>query len=188
MPKAINNIDFNNISALINDDFKQVTHLQRKNSIDLSLYSPIKNIKLEAFHDTRDIILICDDTSLVLNALENILNNNISIREKYQIKKITDGSYILTNLIENELSETSKIKLVISDENMEYMNGSEAMRIIRYLQEKKKLNTKSVFISLTAFEDPAMRENITKSGFDRIYSKPMKKSDIVEIMTEYKLL
>ena len=45
-----------------------------------------------------------------------------------------------------------KIKCIFIDENMDYLNGSETIKIIRKLQNMNKINSYNI-VSITALED-----------------------------------
>ena len=64
---------------------------------------------------------------------------------------------------------------------MMYLNGSEAVRIIRKLEEDYKIPNYKI-ISVTAFDDEETRNNIVNSGINTILSKPCSKSEILKIL------
>ncbi len=68
---------------------------------------------------------------------------------------------------------SQKIKLIISDENMDYLNGSDAIRFIRKLEKVKNL-TKTKIVSLSCHEDNKIKEYIFNEGADYILTKPLK--------------
>ena len=74
-----------------------------------------------------------------------------------------------------------KIKYVFTDENMEYMNGSEATRIIRNLEKDKKIKNFYI-VSTTAFEDNYHKTRILNSGVNLIITKPCFKLEITKIL------
>jgi len=90
-----------------------------------------------------------------------------------------DGVDLIYQIIKDQTCNL--IKAVIIDENMEYVNGSEAITFIRKLQSLNKV--KNIYISsITAFEDEFNKRNIMKSGADDILSKPCKKSAVQNII------
>lgn len=97
-----------------------------------------------------------------------------------------DGIDIMEKLIKDQ-QRSSLIKCIITDENMEYINGSEAIKSIRDLERNNK--TKNVpIISLTAFEDEISRNNIMNSGSDHLLTKPCNKNELIKIFKELKLI
>ena len=81
--------------------------------------------------------------------------------------------------------EENKIKCIFIDENMEYMNGSESVRIIRKLEQFSKIK-KYFIISITALEDHESKKNILNSGVDLIIPKPCTSSDLIKIFKTIK--
>ena len=133
-------------------------------------------------------ILICDDTAMLVKSLNKMLISIPGIQENYDIVTGSDGIDIL-NLIKND-AEDKLIKLIITDENMEIMNGSEAVKIIKKLVLSGKLSSyyNLRFVSLTAFEDEYTKKQILDSGFDDIYSKPTSKETIKDFLNKHNLL
>ena len=67
---------------------------------------------------------------------------------------------------------------------MEFMKGSEAVRIIRKMEKDNKIN-KFHIVSLTAFEDDYYKNFILDSGVNSIIPKPCSKSDLTKILNNY---
>ena len=65
---------------------------------------------------------------------------------------------------------------------MEFLNGSEAVRIIRKLEYGNKIQ-KYPIVSITAFDDPETRKSIMNSGVDSILSKPCTKNELRKILS-----
>jgi len=68
---------------------------------------------------------------------------------------------------------------------MDYLNGSDAIKIIRNLEQNHKIR-KYPIISITAFDDNDIKKRILDSGFDHVLSKPCNKSVLIEILTKFK--
>ena len=124
----------------------------------------IKKISLDIH---KKVIIICDDSSIILDSLMRLFNNFPKVLHNYDIIKLTDGVFILESVV-NLQQKGFMIELVISDENMEYMNGSYARKIIGNMQERNKLSTDIKFVSLTAFEDTETREMLISCGFNKV--------------------
>eukprot|EP00340_Litonotus_pictus_P002291 CAMPEP_0170515112 /NCGR_PEP_ID=MMETSP0209-20121228/1594_1 /TAXON_ID=665100 ORGANISM="Litonotus pictus, Strain P1" /NCGR_SAMPLE_ID=MMETSP0209 /ASSEMBLY_ACC=CAM_ASM_000301 /LENGTH=402 /DNA_ID=CAMNT_0010799453 /DNA_START=2269 /DNA_END=3477 /DNA_ORIENTATION=+ len=131
-------------------------------------------------------ILVCDDSLTLVNTLFKLLNSIPQVQEKYEIVKGSDGINILHQILENQISKN--LKLVISDENMEYVNGSAALRIIRNLEEKQKMSNETFFFSLTAFEDEDTKAEIAKSGFNKVMIKPVSKVMLKKALVEFNII
>lgn len=169
-----------------------------KNISKSSIPNTVKNINPQIINnfqilsnikdDNREIIIICDDSKQILNSLENLLKSFTYIRNYYNIIKVTDGSYLLTQIYEHQFNKPDRVKLVISDENMEFLDGSEFIKIIRKLELNNKLKYFPKFVCLTAYEDLSTKERILSSGFDKILYKPANKSELKALLIEYDLI
>lgn len=132
-----------------------------------------------ANNSKRPIILVADDNHIINESNKRILMN--ICREKslnYEIVSCQDGIDILKYV--SDESSFGDIKIIITDENMEYLNGSEAIRIIRTLEDRKRA-PKKVIISLTCHEELSILKNIKESGADLIITKPLSKQKIIHI-------
>ena len=68
---------------------------------------------------------------------------------------------------------------------MDYLNGTEAVRLIRKFEENKMIHLYNI-ISITAYDDEETRNYILKSGFNSILSKPVSKSEILKYLKNLK--
>ena len=98
--------------------------------------------------------------------------------EDYLIIEGSDGIDLI-NIVKND--KGNKIKCILLDENMEYLNGSETVKILRKLEEKNVIN-KYNYVSVTAFDDQETKNNIIKSGINSILSKPCTKSSLINVV------
>jgi len=138
------------------------------------------NIISNNFRFSENCILVVDDHKLVrvntINLIKSILSyheiNNCCIIEG------SDGIDLL-NIIRKD--ESGRIKCIFTDENMEYLNGSEAVKIIRKLEQNNKIKSQHI-VSITAFDDISTRQNIMSSGVNSILSKPCSKTAITDII------
>lgn len=91
-----------------------------------------------------------------------------------------DGLDIIKYVL-NNLNYYEKIKLILTDESMDYMNGSEAISFIRNLERRK--NIKSIkIVSLTCYENVLTTRNILNAGADEVLCKPINKSKLIDII------
>ena len=138
----------------------------------------------KGYNRNNSKILIIDDHKYIRENLKNLISQicdekNIDI----DILEGNDGIDLLSHLKEDQ-SSFNKIKCIITDENMEYLNGSEAIRIIRKLEQLKKFTPVEI-VSITAYEDEYNKKNIMESGANFILSKPCKRLDIVNIIEKH---
>jgi response regulator RpfG family c-di-GMP phosphodiesterase len=104
---------------------------------------------------------------------------------EYTILLGEDGIDALKFVIDPLLS--SRIKGIFTDENMEFMNGSESIRIIRNLQRMKKISYFNI-CTITAFEDKETAMGIKFTGVDEILKKPLKKLQLEDYFVRFPFL
>lgn len=129
-------------------------------------------------------IIIIDDSYSIRRAINNLLKS-MDCLNNYDIVEGEDGVDLLKFVISDQLSGNNDIKLAITDENMEFLNGSDSIKIIRSLENSNKLTKKLTIISLTAFSDETTKASILKSGASKVLLKPITKSDIFSICKQY---
>ena len=100
----------------------------------------------------------------------------------YDIIEGSDGIELL-NII--RLDKDNKIKCIFLDENMEYLNGSETISILRKLEHEEKI-MKYYIVSITALDDQFSINKVIYSGVDKIIPKPCSKSDLKKIIFNLK--
>lgn len=131
-----------------------------------------------------------DDNLHIRNSEKNLLNvflknwkkNNQNSKLNFDIIDGGDGIDALKLAIDPILS--SRIKGIFIDENMEYMNGSEAIKIIRKLQSLNKI-PKFNIATVTAFEDAVTKGSIMQAGVDQIYPKPFSKNHLSDFFNKF---
>lgn len=133
-----------------------------------------------------DIILICDDILPMRRILKSILSHIPEVASKYTIKEVKDGIEILKSLIDDQ-KEGGRIKAVFTDENMEFMNGSESVRILRNLESLNKLR-KCIYFSVTAYDDDSTKQSIMRSGVNELLTKPISITTVYNVMTKHHLI
>lgn len=127
----------------------------------------------------NDIILLADDNQIINNANKNILEQILAEKNcNMDIILCFDGSEILKYLFKDSFK--NKIKYIITDENMELLNGSDAIRMIRFLESKNIFN-KIKIISLSCHEDLNVIDSLFQAGADHVLVKPLIKSAILKI-------
>jgi CheY-like chemotaxis protein len=113
----------------------------------------------------------------------NLFLQRSNFLENFEIIEGLDGIDILY-LIKNDQTLLNSIFLIISDENMEYLCGSEAFKILVNFEKLKKIK-KTVKISLTAFSDPDTLTEMKNNGSDEIFQKPISLANINSIYDKY---
>ena len=174
---------------------KRYKSINESSSLETPIHiSTFKNLDIECFsfnilsnlnfmNDNSRIIVI-EDQNLIRNSTIKLIETVLRDlnRPNFDVIGGCDGIDLLYYVIKDNLN--SKIKCIFTDENMVYLNGSEAVRIIRKLEEMGKIN-KCFIVSITAFVDDYTKNNILSAGCNKIVSKPCNKSTIMEIIKNY---
>ncbi len=128
-------------------------------------------------------LVIVDDHKFVREHTINLLKLLLKdfSNSLYEIVECCDGIELL-NIV--RLDTANLIKLILVDENMEYLNGSESVKIIRNLEFNKKIKQYHI-VSITAFDDEQTKERILKSGVNSILNKPCNKSNLSIILKSF---
>ncbi len=118
-------------------------------------------------------ILIVDDNDILLRTLNKMLFDLIMKRnENIEIIKGDDGLDILNYIIKDQFNG-NLIKCIITDENMEFINGTEAIGFLNRLHRRNKIRSLSV-IMLSSYEDNYMKKvNLNESLTCEYMSKPI---------------
>lgn len=183
---------FNNININIIDTENAKSKLKSTLNIHCKYNnnSNSSNVITQSFNnnsiDSKSYILICDDSKPILDSLERLLLSIPQITNNYLIVRASDGSSLISSVLEKQLD--GRLELVLTDENMEYINGSHAIGILKSLEAQGKVSIGTRYVSITAFEDEVTRRNIYNSGADRILSKPVSKKELELLLEDFNLL
>ena len=159
-------LKFNEIEQLLSDKLSMISHY----------FTIIGNNNLLS----ENCIVVVDDHKLVrLNTINLIKTTLLGLNiNDYSIIEGSDGIDLL-NIVRKD--ENGRIKCIFTDENMEYLNGSEAVKFIRKLEQINKVKSNYI-VSITAFDDTGTKKNILDSGVNSILSKPCSKTAITSIL------
>lgn len=131
-------------------------------------------------------ILIVDDVSYCRISIKNVLKK--ILKEKnldYEIIEEDDGIGTINRIFKDRTTNNNQIKLVISDENMNFINGSQSFNVLSTLENKGCFNYKIKKVILTAIEDAEALCNLkAKGNADGVYKKPANKYILEEILTK----
>jgi signal transduction histidine kinase len=138
-------------------------------------------------------ILIIDDNLLILNFLENLIlkilkDNNVL---NYKIIRGMDGVDLIKNIIDDQKSG-NLIKCVFIDENMEFMNGSESIQIVKKLEASNKIKFVQI-VRFTADDNqikPTCSRNSSGNTFQTeiFLNKPPKKKEVIKLLKLFKII
>ena len=136
--------------------------------------------------DNKNIILIVDDNITILKAINSLIYKFLvskKIERKYQIIMALDGIEALNLVYSDVINNFNSIKLIISDEMMNYMNGSE---LYSNLETKifEKRREKIPFVICSAFSNISHFEKMHELGVD-FYKKPLSKGNVEFLFNKY---
>lgn len=122
-------------------------------------------------------IILADDNHLINSCNERIIKGIFKERElfNYEIIKVSDGLDVIKIFLNNENND--KIKLIITDENMDCFNGSEVIKFIRKVEKLNKLKGIKI-ASVSSEDDQRHRDYLIGCGADLVFSKPLNKSNV----------
>ena len=150
-------------------------------------YYPIKlNSKLNPFK--TKYIVTADDNNFINLSVKNLIETILTEYEldDYEVICATDGIDIL-HLIKQDQANGNCIELIISDENMEYMNGSSAAKILKEFEKNGKIKYVKL-VSSTCNDDLNSKESLIKSGFENILSKPLNKFELINLFKQTNII
>ena len=110
-------------------------------------------------------IVVIDDHKFVRDSIVNLIKKVLKlVQNNAEIIEGSDGIELLNIVMKDK---NNRIKYIFTDENMEFLNGSEAIRILIKLENNKKIQ-KYQISSIKTFDDSETRNNILNSGVDSI--------------------
>jgi len=129
-------------------------------------------------------ILVIEDNQMISKSLIN--NLKAITNGKYNILLGVDGIDTLKFVMDDQF-EGSQIKLIISDENMQFMNGSESLRILKNLELSGKIKGTKIVVSTTLI-DSSMNDYFNKLGVFKVIDKAFEKSKMKQLLQDLNLL
>jgi len=187
-----NSLNIQNNINLDNSNPKNI-NITNKENIYLSGSDNNQELQLNQNFEAKSIkikekILIVDDHKFIRKSLRNLIGKILKKNsfKTYEIIEGKDGIDILYNLIDDQ-TKNNLIKCIITDENMEYLNGSQAIKIIRKLEKLNKIK-KIPIATITAYENNSIKDFIIKKGSDSILSKPCNENSIKEFFEKFSIL
>ena len=126
-------------------------------------------------------ILIVDDDSYCRKTLKSVIKKTLTSLglNEVHVLKASDGVDTINILIADQMQD-NKIKLIISDENMNYLNGSDSFYILSKMFKTDKLKKIPLWIHTALEDDNQLKGLQVKSGCDLILKKQVTKSTLSE--------
>lgn len=157
------------------DDYKK-NYITLNTSIN---ETPEKNSKYK--------ILIIDDQTFIRDNIKNLTTyalKELELDDSYEIIEGKDGIDILKFIMEDQ-SQGNKIKIIITDQNMRYLDGSDALLYVKKFESSNKIKNLPIFICCTADDNDENEENLLKSGFNEVLSKDCNKKKFTYCLKKY---
>lgn len=156
--------------------------------ITITMKSLSYKFKIEQAIDYRnDCILIVDDEYLLRSQLNQMITSVLeksSSLSKYNIIKMEDGVDTLNFVVNSQL----KIRLVISDENMKYINGSKSFEILTFLMNTNKIQRSALFIYTALSSQVQLDEIQSRCHCNEIVSKPISITKLEGLLKKYSII
>lgn len=128
----------------------------------------------------KNVILIADDNHIINDSHKRIIEGICKEKKlEYEIISCYDGIDLLKYICDEAYFDT--IKFIITDENMDILNGSEVIKILRTIELRKKADRK-IIVSITSQDDMSILKFIQESGADAIFSKPLTKNKLMNYL------
>jgi signal transduction histidine kinase len=129
-------------------------------------------------------VFVVDDNITNQDCIINVLRLYHKDKQKksvLQIKRLNDGVELLYELYQTIIRGKEIPSLIICDEMMEYLNGSETYMILakNYFE---KINIKIPFVICSAFEDEGHFEKMKRANISHSFKKPLSKGNVEYIM------
>ena len=175
----------------------KLTVIQRNSSEDDSSSSEKENTKNETKSDfdtlfnfkehfiRENIILIADDDSYCRNSLKRLVTQVLMKNDKldcYSVITLTDGIDVINYFLYSYYKKL-RIKLLFTDENMKFLNGSESIKILN------SINSKVNYFAFKSIIVTALNEvNASSSLCNRVVNKPINYSLVEEILKNSKII
>ena len=116
-------------------------------------------------------VMICDDEHLIAESVDRLLKKVVGNKVTLKTSISKNGIECLYQIYK-ECIEGRKVDLLLIDENMPFMTGSECIKILRNLMVDKWINKFKIF-SITGYSDSDHISHIKAAGSDGFYSKPI---------------
>lgn len=169
--------------------------MQETSKYNLNILCIIARIKLDLtikyniadILNTKGKIIIIDDNNFISKSVKKIVESILKNTSKeYEIIIGSDGLDLL-NFIREDQEKGNQIKCVILDEEMEYLKGSESIKIIRKWEIRGIIKPVKIF-SCTGYDDEPKLREILESGAQLAFSKPLHLADLITAFKKYKII
>jgi signal transduction histidine kinase/CheY-like chemotaxis protein len=147
--------------------------LTKTNALD---YYMSKDSSLDdSFGSNKDYnyIIVVDDEEITRKSTVRFINKYFNELANLKILEASDGFECLC-LYYKTKKKGIELSCIISDETMNYLNGSDCSKILQEIYKIKNVTKKIPFFLLTAYEN----FDIDQSGINEVFSKPLSKNHL----------
>jgi len=176
-------------TSMIDSKEKGDEEIEFKSKVTINIKSMNCEPKEILEEHEKNIILIVDDHTFIRESLKSLLNKvlkKFNLEKSFKIEEAQDGSEIITKVIEDQYNK-NRIKCVITDENMEFMNGSDAVRFLKKMEKNRKIRP-IIFASNSSFQSSTTRNLMRDVGFEFFLSKPCCESEVHTLLKECNII
>ena len=136
-----------------------------------------RQIKLDHSTIEKEKVLIVDDDYIIRNSMKNMINYILKKNSlDFDVLEAEDGSEMI-DLVMNDIDNS--IKIIFTDENMNFIEGSEAISKIISIKSTNEIK----IISVTSLSDEVSISRILTCGADMVLPKPANKTLLEEVIT-----
>eukprot|EP00340_Litonotus_pictus_P010482 CAMPEP_0170536728 /NCGR_PEP_ID=MMETSP0209-20121228/102304_1 /TAXON_ID=665100 ORGANISM="Litonotus pictus, Strain P1" /NCGR_SAMPLE_ID=MMETSP0209 /ASSEMBLY_ACC=CAM_ASM_000301 /LENGTH=1474 /DNA_ID=CAMNT_0010838123 /DNA_START=2584 /DNA_END=7008 /DNA_ORIENTATION=+ len=182
------NLTNNTRNNYTNQNTRDMIHNRSSLGTDMVLtYKSPKEIIEDSKISDKPKILIVDDVSYCRSSVRNILKKILKDKNlDYELIEEDDGIGTINRVFKDRTFNNNKIRLIISDENMNFINGSESFSTLSSLESKGCFGNKVSKVILTAIEDPEALGNLQiKGNANAVYKKPANKIILHEMVNKF---
>jgi signal transduction histidine kinase len=154
-----NNYDNGNVTTTNAVDY----YMSKDSSLDDSLGS----------NKDYNYIIVVDDEEITRKSTVRFINKYFTELTNLKILEASDGFECLC-LYYKTKQKGIELSCIISDETMNYLNGSECSKILQEIYKIKNVTKRIPFFLLTAYEN----FDIDQSGINEVFSKPLSKNHL----------
>ena len=190
------NIDYYNNTSLVNNINQDSGNPLRKRSGLILKKCSLEVIKDEEVDSSKEdnfeyICVLVDDKAEIIGAEQRLLQKQLELlfgkeaKSKWKFVKLKDGFELVHQVYLDLSTKTNKIKLVLCDEMMDYMNGSESLNLLEKLYDK--VGEKRIpFLFISAFTNNSYYDNVNKKNWEiQFLEKPLNTKGAKAIVEKY---
>jgi len=127
--------------------------------------------------------MICEDEKIIAKSIENLICKVGKASKKYIRTRIAkNGIECLYKIYEDYISGI-KYDILLIDENMPFLLGSDIIKIITRLISSKQLNNIKIY-SITGYSNMEQIKYIKECGAQGFYSKPLNAGMVEDLLRE----